>query len=112
MKTRKVKPMKNRTNVPTIYSYALLLLLTTSFTTLAENDKSPDAAQGFPNNVYWGDTNLDTGLSIDAYGGGGRMESDVAYRFTKGEPVTLQNGLRQPESPGDIMALGGLLYSY
>ena len=94
MKTRKVKPMKNRTNVPTIYSYALLLLFTVSFSAPAENDNPPDAIQGFPNNVYWGDTHLHTSLSVDAYGSGGRLESDVAYRFAKGEPVTLQNGMQ------------------
>src|SRR6056297_1288798 len=44
-------------------------------------------------NLYWGDTHLHTRLSADAYITGTRATADQAYRFARGETVTVDNGL-------------------
>ena len=48
----------------------------------AEGDKS----------VYFGDTHVHTGLSFDAYLNGNRLGLRDAYRFSRGEPLTLLTG--------------------
>ncbi|MEP2031382.1 MAG: DUF3604 domain-containing protein [Paracoccaceae bacterium] len=54
----------------------------------------------FPENVYFGDTHVHTGLSGDAGGGGTTLMPRDAYRFTRGEQVTSNTGqpvkLRMP----------------
>jgi len=42
--------------------------------------------------VYWGDTHLHTGLSMDAGLFGARLGLDDAYRFARGEEVTASTG--------------------
>jgi hypothetical protein len=48
---------------------------------------SPYAQRKFPSQVYWGDTHLHTGLSVDAGLFGARLGLDDAYRFARGEEV-------------------------
>ncbi|MDH3861924.1 MAG: DUF3604 domain-containing protein, partial [Gammaproteobacteria bacterium] len=48
---------------------------------------SPYAQRRFPDRVYWGDTHLHTGLSVDAGLFGARLGLDDAYRFARGEEV-------------------------
>ena len=48
---------------------------------------SPWAESGFPRQVYWGDTHLHTGLSVDAGLFGCRLGLADAYRFARGEQV-------------------------
>jgi hypothetical protein len=48
---------------------------------------SPWAESGFPRQVYWGDTHLHTGLSMDAGLFGCRLGLEDAYRFARGEQV-------------------------
>ena len=48
---------------------------------------SPWAESGFPRQVYWGDTHLHTGLSVDAGLFGCRLGLEDAYRFARGEQV-------------------------
>jgi hypothetical protein len=48
---------------------------------------SPYADRNFPSNVYWGDTHLHTGMSMDAGAFGARLMPSDAYRFAKGEEV-------------------------
>ena len=55
---------------------------------------SPYANRGFPTNVYFGDTHLHTGLSMDAGTFGNRLGLDDAYRFCRGEEVTSSTGYR------------------
>ncbi|UCD47553.1 MAG: DUF3604 domain-containing protein, partial [Deltaproteobacteria bacterium] len=53
---------------------------------------SPWAESGFPRQVYWGDTHLHTGLSVDAGLFGARLGLEDAYRFARGEQVTSSTG--------------------
>jgi len=55
---------------------------------------SPYAGRGFPSRVYWGDTHVHTGLSVDAGAFGNTLGLDEAYRFARGEEVTTATGLR------------------
>jgi hypothetical protein len=55
---------------------------------------SPYAGRGFPTNVYWGDTHLHTGMSMDAGAFGARLLPDDAHRFASGEEITSSTGLR------------------
>ena len=59
---------------------------------------SPYAERKFPSQVYWGDTHLHTGLSVDAGLFGARLGLDDAYRFARGEQVTASSG--QPAKLG------------
>ncbi len=55
---------------------------------------SPYAGRGFPSRVYWGDTHLHTGLSMDAGLFGNTLGLDDAYRFARGEELTVSTGLK------------------
>ena len=55
---------------------------------------SPYAGRNFPTRVYWGDTHLHTGASMDAGAFGARLGPEDAYRFARGEEVTAANGMR------------------
>ena len=53
---------------------------------------SPYAQRNFPDRVFWGDTHLHTGLSMDAGLFGARLGLDDAYRFARGEEVMASSG--------------------
>jgi hypothetical protein len=53
---------------------------------------SPYAQRNFPDRVFWGDTHLHTGLSMDAGLFGARLGLDDAYRFARGEEVIASAG--------------------
>jgi len=55
---------------------------------------SPYAGRNFPTQVYWGDTHLHTGLSMDAGAFGARLTPADAYRFARGEELTSSSGLQ------------------
>ena len=55
---------------------------------------SPYANRSFPSNIYWGETHLHTGLSLDAGLFGNILGHADAYRFARGEEVTSATGLR------------------
>jgi len=55
---------------------------------------SPYAGRNFPTNVYWGDTHLHTGMSMDAGAFGARLTPVDAYRFARGEELTSSTGLQ------------------
>ena len=58
------------------------------------------------NNVYFGDLHVHTNLSVDAYLFGNRFDLDTAYRFAKGEALTLRTGERMELTrPLDFVAL-------
>ena len=59
---------------------------------------SPYAERRFPDQVFWGDTHLHTGLSMDAGLFGARLGLDDAYRFARGEQVMASSG--QPAKLG------------
>ena len=59
---------------------------------------SPYADRSFPDKMFWGDTHLHTGLSMDAGLFGARLGLDDAYRFARGEQVMASSG--QPAKLG------------
>ena len=98
--------MKSRTLSRTWLALSVLLAVsgTAHATTAAMFDKehtspgqkefSPYVNQGYPTNVYFGDTHLHTSLSMDAGTFGNRLGLDDAYRFTRGEEVTASKGFK------------------
>ncbi len=59
---------------------------------------SPYAQRTFPDRIFWGDTHLHTGLSMDAGLFGARLGLEEAYRFARGEEVIASSG--QPAKLG------------
>ena len=56
--------------------------------------------------ALYGDLHVHTSWSADAYAGGNRLGPNTAYRFARGELVTLQNGLEAKlDTPLDFVAL-------
>jgi hypothetical protein len=53
---------------------------------------SPYAKRSFPSKVYWGETHLHTGLSLDAGVFGNILGPEDAYRFARGEEITSSTG--------------------
>ena len=53
---------------------------------------SPYAKRSFPSNVYWGETHVHTGLSLDAGLFGNILGHADAYRFARGEEITASSG--------------------
>jgi hypothetical protein len=61
---------------------------------MEKTDKySPYSGRNFPTGVYWGDTHLHTGMSMDAGAFGARLKPEDAYRFASGEQLTSSTGL-------------------
>jgi len=60
----------------------------------AQKNYSPYAGRDFPDRVYWGDTHLHTGMSMDAGAFGARLLPEDAYRFARGEELTSSTGLK------------------
>jgi hypothetical protein len=54
---------------------------------------SPYAQRSFPSNVYWGDSHVHTGLSLDAGLFGNILGHEDAYRFARGEEIKSSTGL-------------------
>ena len=54
----------------------------------AQKHFSPYAGRNFPTQVFWGDTHLHTGMSMDAGAFGARLTPVDAYRFARGEELT------------------------
>ena len=55
---------------------------------------SPHAGRNFPTRVFFGDTHVHTGASMDAGAFGARLGPEDAFRFASGEEVTAANGMR------------------
>jgi hypothetical protein len=67
---------------------------------------SPYAERSFPSRVYWGETHVHTGLSLDAGLFGNTTGPETAYRLARGEQVTSSTG--QPvklSRPLDFLAV-------
>jgi hypothetical protein len=54
---------------------------------------SPYAQRSFPSNVYWGETHLHTGVSLDAGLFGNILGHEDAYRLARGEEIKSSTGL-------------------
>ena len=55
---------------------------------------SPYAERSFPNQVFWGETHLHTGVSLDAGLFGNILGHEDAYRFARGEQIKASSGLQ------------------
>jgi uncharacterized protein DUF3604 len=53
---------------------------------------SPYAGRAFATRVFWGDTHLHTGFSMDAGAFGARLAPADAYRFAKGQEIVASSG--------------------
>ena len=60
----------------------------------AQKHYSPYAGRNFPTQVFWGDTHLHTGMSMDAGAFGARLLPEDAYRFARGQELTSSTGLK------------------
>jgi hypothetical protein len=60
----------------------------------AQKHYSPYAGRSFPTKVFWGDTHLHTGNSMDAGAFGARLLPEDAHRFARGEELTSSTGLK------------------
>ena len=60
----------------------------------AQKHFSPYAGRDFPTQVFWGDTHLHTGMSMDAGAFGARLNPEDAHRFARGEELTSSTGLQ------------------
>ncbi len=60
----------------------------------AQKHYSPYAGRNFPTQVFWGDTHLHTGNSMDAGAFGARLLPEDAHRFARGEELTSSTGLK------------------
>ena len=58
----------------------------------ARRSYSPYAGRNFPSEVFWGETHVHTGMSMDAGAFGARLKPVDAYRFARGEEVTSSTG--------------------
>tara|TARA_R110000850_G_scaffold96999_8_gene202668 strand:+ start:2184 stop:4112 length:1929 start_codon:yes stop_codon:yes gene_type:complete len=54
---------------------------------------SPYAQRAFPSHIYWGDSHLHTGLSLDAGLFGNTLRPDDAYKLARGEEIISATGL-------------------
>jgi uncharacterized protein DUF3604 len=83
------------------YTLIAMAALATTLTVSANEGKtdpkalnySPYANSTQPNNVYWGDSHLHTGLSLDAGLFGNVLGPDDAYRLARGEQLTASSGV-------------------
>jgi hypothetical protein len=60
----------------------------------AQKHYSPYAGRSFPTKVFFGDTHLHTGNSLDAGAFGARLLPEDAHRFARGEELTSSTGLQ------------------
>ncbi len=60
----------------------------------AQKTYSPYAGRNFPTQVFFGDTHVHTGASMDAGAFGARTGPEDAFRFARGEEITAANGMK------------------
>lgn len=85
----------------------VLSLVFGSINALAQTSSSGDKPAPNPlRNAYFGDLHVHTSYSLDAYSTGNRNDPRVAYRFGRGDEVTLPGGARAHlQVPLDFMAV-------
>ena len=70
-----------------------------------ETATAPDAATNPLRDVYFGETHMHTAYSLDAYIGGTRLTPADAYRFVRGETVTVNGKPYTRKRPLDFVAV-------
>lgn len=75
-----------------IFGATSIALASPEGSTDAVKKYSPMANTEHATNVYWGDSHLHTGLSLDAGLFGNTLEPDDAYRLARGEKITASSG--------------------
>ena len=75
----------------------------------SSSSAAPKATAEVPSNpmkdAYFGETHIHTSYSLDAYLGGTRLTPSDAYRFAKGEPVTVNGQVHKIDRPLDFVAV-------
>jgi hypothetical protein len=59
-----------------------------------QRNYSPYVGRNFPTEVFWGETHVHTGMSMDAGAFGARLTPADAYRFARGEEIISSTGQR------------------
>lgn len=73
--------------------------------TLSKNLDESSVATNPQKNLYWGDLHVHTNMSFDAYIGGNRATPSDAYRFAKGETITVLEREVKITRPLDFAAI-------
>ena len=73
--------------------------------TLSKNVDEASITKNTNKNLYWGDLHVHTTLSFDAYIGGNRATPNDAYRFAKGETISVLEQNVKIDRPLDFAAI-------
>ena len=90
------KPLVSRKTmvVTALWCWTMMAVAEAPSVETGKTSYSPYASQSFPTNVYWGDTHVHTNLSLDTFRwGNNTYTAEQAYRFARGEPITMRNGM-------------------
>ncbi len=68
-------------------------------------DVSATPAENALRSAYFGETHMHTAFSLDAYIGGTRLDHDGAYRYARGETVTVDGIQKARKRPLDFVAV-------
>jgi hypothetical protein len=73
--------------------------------TPAATTAAPQVATNPLKDAYFGETHVHTGVSMDAFIGGNRLTPEDAYRFARGEEVTMNGQMHKIKRPLDFAAV-------
>ena len=86
--------------------FSRLGIICCAFTATQAFSSELDKASGNPlRNAYFGETHVHTAYSLDAFIGGARLEPSDAYRYAKGETVTVDGIRKIRKRPLDFAAV-------
>lgn len=89
--------------------YSCLMLILSAVTATAQSKDWSTEETAVPDNplksAYFGETHVHTSFSLDAFIGGNRITPDMAYKFAKGETVTVNGSKHDIVKPLDFAAV-------